>query len=183
MVTSQEKPLSGTTITIDGTSTGVVTDKDGNFSMKNVPQDADLTVTHFGYKTGNIKLKATNEWVIKMEEAQKESDKIAVGFPAPNPFITGANVNRNLANFSDQKLRIRETNSVDQALYILDDKIIDKAEMATIKPVDIDHIDVLKDKSAMEMYGDQAKNGVVLIYTKYYANTAPLYILDAMSFT
>jgi TonB family protein len=185
VVTSDGKPLSGTTVTIVGASTGVVTDKNGNFSMKNVPQGSELVFTHAGYKTQNIKPDAKDQLLIKMEEAQNAGDKVAIGFPTSNPFITEANdsVNRSLANFSDRKRRIAETNSLDQALYILDDKIIDKAEMDAIKREDIDHVDVLKDKTAVENYGDKAKNGVVLIYTKYYANTAPLYILDGVIIT
>ncbi len=35
-----------------------------------------------------------------------------------------------------------------------------------IDPQTIDHIDVLKDKSAVEMYGEKATHGAVIITTK-----------------
>jgi len=50
-------------------------------------------------------------------------------------------------------------------LYILDGVIIDPSKM-NVKPDDIERIDVLKEKSATEVYGDKGKNGVVLITSK-----------------
>jgi len=53
-------------------------------------------------------------------------------------------------------------------LYIVDGVIIDNVE--TIKPADIESIDVLKDKSATEIYGQKGKNGVILITSKKNVN-------------
>lgn len=49
---------------------------------------------------------------------------------------------------------------------LLEGKSITKAEMKEIKADDIESIDVLKDKSATEMYGEKGKNGVILITLK-----------------
>ena len=52
-----------------------------------------------------------------------------------------------------------------EPLYILDGKVIDKDEMHTINPNQIDNIEVLKDKSAVKLYGKKGENGVIVINT------------------
>ena len=51
-------------------------------------------------------------------------------------------------------------------LFILDDIEIKERSLASINPDDIDQITILKEKQAIEPYGDKGKNGVVLITTK-----------------
>jgi len=51
-------------------------------------------------------------------------------------------------------------------LYIVDDKEITKEQLADVKPDMIESVTVLKDKSAIEKYGDKGKDGVIIIKTK-----------------
>jgi TonB family protein len=52
-------------------------------------------------------------------------------------------------------------------LYILDGKEISNSDLnGKINPEDIDNISVLKDESATKIYGEKAKNGVVIITSK-----------------
>ena len=51
-------------------------------------------------------------------------------------------------------------------LYILNGKIITQAEMKKIDPMTIESVDVLKDKTATDKYGEKGKNGVVEITLK-----------------
>jgi TonB-dependent SusC/RagA subfamily outer membrane receptor len=51
-------------------------------------------------------------------------------------------------------------------LYIVDGKEVKEANFKDINPNDIQTVNVLKDKSAIALYGDKGKNGVVLITTK-----------------
>lgn len=51
-------------------------------------------------------------------------------------------------------------------LFEVDGKVVDHAEAATIRPDDIESIQVLKDASATAAYGDKGKNGVIKITTK-----------------
>jgi TonB-dependent SusC/RagA subfamily outer membrane receptor len=54
-----------------------------------------------------------------------------------------------------------------EPLYILDGKVITNSDLnGKFNPEDIDNISVLKDESATKIYGDKAKNGVVVITTK-----------------
>jgi len=53
-----------------------------------------------------------------------------------------------------------------QPLYILDDKIIKQEDLKSLKPDGIASISVLKDKQATTRYGENGKNGVIIITTK-----------------
>lgn len=54
----------------------------------------------------------------------------------------------------------------EKPLLFVDGKEIDMEKMNDIDPNDIERIDVLKDKSATEKYGEKGKNGVILITIK-----------------
>jgi len=51
-------------------------------------------------------------------------------------------------------------------LVIVDGTAIDFDKINEVKPKSIDHIEILKSKSAIEKYGEKAKNGVIIITTK-----------------
>ena len=53
-----------------------------------------------------------------------------------------------------------------KTLILVDGKEVFYDELEKIKGESIDHMDVLKDKSAIEKYGEKAKGGVILITTK-----------------
>ena len=57
-------------------------------------------------------------------------------------------------------------NVPENALIILDGKVIDKAKMDAMNPDDIYAVNVLKGKGATSIYGRKGKNGVVLITSK-----------------
>ena len=54
----------------------------------------------------------------------------------------------------------------DKALIILDGKVIDKATLDAMNPGEIYSVNVLKGKSATDIYGRKGKNGVVLVTSK-----------------
>ena len=51
-------------------------------------------------------------------------------------------------------------------LFIIDGKKSTKEQLLALDSKTIDHIDVLKDKAAVELYGEEGKNGVVIVTTK-----------------
>jgi len=55
---------------------------------------------------------------------------------------------------------------VNQPLYVLDEKVIQKSEADKLDPNTIAEVNVLKDKQATDKYGEKGKNGVVEIKTK-----------------
>ena len=71
-------------------------------------------------------------------------------------------------NHKDTRVTIKGIGSStnDKIVYIVDGKEINPGDFRKIHPNDIERIDVLKDKKAIEKYGDKAKDGVLLITTK-----------------
>jgi TonB family protein len=51
-------------------------------------------------------------------------------------------------------------------LVIIDGEHASTDDMRTLDPKNIDHVDVLKDNAAIEIYGEEGKNGVINITTK-----------------
>ena len=51
-------------------------------------------------------------------------------------------------------------------LVVIDGKTVDFEKMKDVDPKTIESIDVHKDKSGIEKYGEKAKNGVIVITTK-----------------
>ena len=72
------EPMIGATIMVEGTSTGTVTDIDGNFSLT-VPQGKSrIVVSSVGYTTQTINIGGKKEFRIVMEEDSKLMDEVVV---------------------------------------------------------------------------------------------------------
>ncbi len=59
-----------------------------------------------------------------------------------------------------------EKGNLKDPLIIIDGNRVSTEEIKALDASTIDHVDVLKDKSSTEMYGEEGKNGVILITTK-----------------
>ena len=63
---------------------------------------------------------------------------------------------------------IQKNKSINDVLFIIDDKIVSKEDIEKYDPKDIHNVTVLKEKAAKEKYGEKGKNGVIIITTKKY---------------
>ncbi len=54
----------------------------------------------------------------------------------------------------------------DSVLYVVDGKEIDGESLSKIQPETIESISIIKDSSAVDIYGEKAKNGVIIITLK-----------------
>jgi len=90
--------------------------------------------------------------------------------------VVGADFSNKITTSGDTvKLRIRKVSKADgdKPLIILDGEKIPYEKMKEISPNTIDNISVLKDKSAIGVYGEDGKGGVIIIQTKEYAKDNP----------
>ncbi|MDR2910403.1 MAG: TonB-dependent receptor plug domain-containing protein [Bacteroidales bacterium] len=93
--------------------------------------------------------------------------------------ITGATLSGdiNVIGYGTQSKNSTGTNGIankNKPLFILDGQKIGNQEMDKIDPNTIESITVLKDGEAVAKYGEDAKNGVIIIRTKEYVkNTQP----------
>lgn len=65
-----------------------------------------------------------------------------------------------------QNKDVNTVKDMNNALYVLNGKIIDKTALEAISPDTIATVNVLKDKTATDKYGEKGKNGVIEITTK-----------------
>lgn len=71
-----------------------------------------------------------------------------------------------LAVDTQKPLRTELRSSNKKTLIVLDGEIIEADSLAKKDPNSIERIDILKDEKAIEKYGEQAKDGVVIITSK-----------------
>jgi TonB-dependent SusC/RagA subfamily outer membrane receptor len=159
--TKDGKPLAGATIIVSGRSKGVVTGTDGKFELRNVPDDAEIVISCKGYRTETVKAVAGEMAIImtrqieivgygSSEKETKQIEVIGYGNPA-----------------KESGIKIRSTdNPLLNPVVILDGNEIDREELGKFSPDLISSISVLKDQSAISLYGDKGKDGVIIITSK-----------------
>ena len=78
VVDAQGEPVIGASVVVKGTSTGTVTDFDGNFTIQNVPQNATLVFSYVGYRTQNIAVGGKSQFNVTLEEDKQLLDEVVV---------------------------------------------------------------------------------------------------------
>jgi len=78
LVTDEKsEPIIGASIKVIGTTSGVITDINGKFSL-DVPEDSKLSVSYIGYISQDINVKNQNQLNIKLKEDSKLLDEVVV---------------------------------------------------------------------------------------------------------
>ena len=186
------EPLIGVSILVKGSTTGTVTDFDGNFELK-VPDKAVLQLSYIGYKT--IELRAMENMSIIMEsDAQQLQEVVSLGYSAVKKAelssavvtvsaedltdVTSSDVGNMLqgkiagvqvSNSTGQpgasaEIRIRGTGSITAASDPV--YVVDGVMGGSFSPNDVETISVLKDAGATGIYGAAAAGGVIVVTTK-----------------
>lgn len=190
-VTDQNgEPIIGVNVIIKGTSTGTITDINGNFTIE-ASADATLQFTYIGYLEQELSAKESQLTVILREDTQKLDEVVVVAYgKQKKSTLTGA-----VANIgSDELIKTRNENvknmisgkvagvrvvqkSGEPGSYNSDMQIrgmgsplvvidgVPRDNMDRMDPNEIETFTVLKDASAA-IYGVRAANGVILITTK-----------------
>ena len=65
---SSGSPLPGVSVVLKGTTTGTITDFEGNYSLASVPGDATLVFSFVGMKAQEVKVAGKSSINITMEE-------------------------------------------------------------------------------------------------------------------
>ena len=76
-VTDAMGPVIGASVVIKGTSNGVATDFDGNFTLQASPGQT-LVISYIGYLTKEVKVTGQNNYQITLEEDKKVLDEVVV---------------------------------------------------------------------------------------------------------
>ena len=186
------EPMIGVSILVKGTTTGTITDFEGNFEL-NVPDKATLQLSYMGYKT--IEIRAVEEMQIIMEsDAQQLQEVVSLGYSAVKKAelssavvtvdaekltdVTTSDVGNMLqgkiagvqvSNSTGQpgagaEIRIRGTGSITAAADPV--YVVDGVMGGQFNPNDVESISVLKDAGATGIYGAAAAGGVIVVTTK-----------------
>lgn len=76
-VTDSSGPVIGATVSVKGTTNGVITDIDGNFKLK-VPEKAILLVSYIGYANKEVHYKGEKHIKITLEENVQQLEEVQV---------------------------------------------------------------------------------------------------------
>ncbi|MDO5981605.1 M56 family peptidase [Flavivirga spongiicola] len=142
---------------IEGDSIYILNDKTLSYTIKDSQtpkfyQGSKLTSTdsiHFNIKN-NIAYTSGNV-LLKSDSLQTSKWKTSIGYPSPNAIKYSNSLN---------------IKNEEKPLFILDGNEMLESEILNLSPNKIESISVLKNDSAIALYGKKAKNGVVIISTK-----------------
>jgi TonB-linked SusC/RagA family outer membrane protein len=114
VLTAQDNlPLSGVSIAEKGTNNGVVTDIDGNFSLRVTNEDAILVISYIGFATQEVPVEGETEFNIVLEEDLNSIDEVViVGFGKQKKIsLTGA-----ISTIDVEDMKSNPTSSISNAL-------------------------------------------------------------------
>jgi TonB family protein len=177
VIDEKGKPLPGTSIVVAGTSVGSVSDDNGKFTLEGILPEKEIVFSFVGFET--VVKKAAKEIDVTMKKKVYEighSSQVAPPPPPPPPVeIIGygetppppppANGKIKIKDRSGE-VRIHDKVQPGKEPLIVVDGEISGVDLNKINPDEIASIEVFKDESAIAVYGDKGKNGVIKITTK-----------------
>ena len=187
-------PLIGVNIIVKNTSSGAVSDFDGNFTISNVQSDATLVFTYVGFET--LELPVSSQMNVELVEDSESLDEVVlIGYGSKSKkdltgsvsivgsetieklkpvdvsqalqgTTTGVSVSTQSGSpGSGFRFLIRGVSSnTDNDPLLVVDGYI-TSSFNSLNPDDIENITVLKDAQAA-IYGVEGANGVILVTTK-----------------
>lgn len=191
---SSGEPLIGATVLVQGTSTGAVTDFDGNYTIEASTGDV-LVVSFTGYTTQEITVGDGNTLDVTLEQGIVIDEIVVTGYAIETKrqttgavstvkakelvAIPSGNVEQQLQGRAagvtvitngqpgtSSIIRVRGFGAFEgnQPLYVVDGVPVGSTNF--VNPDDIESTTVLKDAAAASIYGARAAAGVIVIATK-----------------
>lgn len=188
-------PLESTSVVVQGTSQGVLTDASGSFSIQAAPSDT-LLISYIGYQPQKVAVAGRSNISVSLVEAVTSTDEvIVIGYGTQGrsqvtnaiskvnaeeisslPVVSaeqalqgraaGVTVVNNGSPGQGATIRIRGMNSVNANDPLFVIDGVPAGGLNEINPEDIESIEIAKDASAAAIYGSRASGGVVFITTK-----------------
>ena len=192
---TDNEPLIGATLKVEGSKNVAVTDLEGNFSIE-ANDGQTLIASYVGFVDQRVKVTGNNLTIKLIEEQSALNEVVVIGYGVQKKkVVTGAtiqlkgddiaklNTNNALQAMQGQspgvniisesgqpgasmKVIIRGQGSNSNNAPLYVVDGIPGVDPTTINPADIESIDVLKDAASAAIYGAQAANGVVIMTTR-----------------
>lgn len=198
VVDSSGASLPGVSVVVKGTTTGVITDMNGKYTLAKVPENATLQFSFVGMKTQEVTVgEKISINITLIEEAVGIEEVVAVGYGT----MKKGNLTGSIASIKSEDLVTAPVTSTSNALagrlpglvslqsigqpgddaaslnirgfgnaLVLVDGI--ESNFNSLDADEIQSISILKDGSA-SIYGSRAGNGVILVTTKRGDNEKP----------
>ncbi|MDO5525202.1 MAG: TonB-dependent receptor [Prevotella sp.] len=111
VVDEMGEPVIGASVMVKGTTSGGVTDLDGNFTIANVKSGAQLVISYVGYATQTVQAK-NNVKVVLQEDKQLLDELVVVGYGVQKKTdVTGA-----MLRVGEKELNSKPVNNAFEAL-------------------------------------------------------------------
>lgn len=188
-------PVPSANVVEKGTSNGVLTNFDGEFSIE-VPSESTLVFSYIGYATKEVEVNGRTEIEVSFEpEASALEEVIVVGYGTqkktdltgavsvvdmesmnrqPSPQVSeqlqgqasGVTVTSSGQPGEPPQVRIRGINTFGDSSPLYVVDGVPTQDINYLNPNDIANMQVLKDAGSASIYGARAANGVIIITTK-----------------
>ena len=189
------EPMIGVSVLEKGTTNGVITDLDGNYTLS-ASEGSTIVFSYIGYVTQEKKAVAGTMNIILKEDSKTLDEVVVVGYGVQkkssvtgaissvkaedfeNRTITNAEqalqgktagvqiISASAAPGSNPAIRIRGYSSNASSDPLYVVDGLRTKDISNLDPNDIESMEVLKDAASAAIYGAQAGNGVVLITTR-----------------
>lgn len=189
-------PAIGATVLVKGTTTGTVTNIDGEYTLSNIAPDAILEFSYIGMETVEVNVNGrTTINVVLSEDVQALDEVVVIGYgtarkrdltgsiasvraadiadrPSSNPLaslqgkISGVQVVNTGRAGQDPEIRIRGTNSINGYKPLYVVDGLFSDNINYLNPADIESMEILKDPSSLAIFGVRGANGVIIVNTK-----------------
>ena len=191
---ANSEPLVGVNVLVKGTTTGAISDIDGNFSVSG-KKGSTLVFSYIGMLTQEVVYKGTALRVVMKDDSKALEEVVVIGYQTVKKsdltgavavvdtkemkksaagtlvsqmqgLATGINVRSSGRAGEDASIEIRGVGSLsnNSPLWVIDGMITDPG--VDFNPADAESIQILKDASAAAIYGSRAANGVIIVTTK-----------------
>ena len=111
---SSGDPLIGVSVLVKGTTTGTVTDIDGQYEISVAPQDSILSFSYIGYQKEEVNINGSDQVDIRLVESASSLDEvIVVGYGVQQK----ANLTGSVARIDNQDIANRPVTQASQALH------------------------------------------------------------------
>lgn len=209
VVDPENIPLIGVNVVVKGTTTGVITDLDGNFSLSG-KKGYTLVFSYIGMVSQEVIFKGNPLHIVMQDDTKSLGEIVVVGYGtmkrkdvtgsvahigkevmetkvATNivDFLTGSIAGVNISPSSGAagggSIEVRGPASLkaSTAPLIVLDGVVFYGNLADINPNDIESMDVLKDASSTAIYGAKGSAGVIMITTKRGNTNKPIINISA----
>jgi TonB-linked SusC/RagA family outer membrane protein len=186
-------PIPGVSVVLKGSTTGTITDVNGNFSLSNIPEDQILQFSFVGMKTQQVNVGSQTNLTIILEIETFGVDEVvvtALGFKREEKALgySVQKVSGNLINtvkginvgtsLTGRIAGLLVTNSTEftaepviqirgeDPLLIIDGVPYGNMSLSDIPSDDIENINILKGATASALYGYRGAGGAIMVTTK-----------------